>query len=86
MDRSQPRPRPSEVRDQALVELAEGGLTPERLIAMVGGHEDVLYDVVELPYDGADVRAVDWVRELAMAAATQLVTRHHDEGDRPAGA
>jgi hypothetical protein len=84
VDRSQPRPSPSAVRDAALGELAEGRLTVERLIALAGESREVLYDVVELPYEGADVRAVDQVRDLAIAAATQLVSRHHEGGDQPA--
>ncbi len=80
MDRNQSGPCPSALRVQALAELAVGRLTAERLIALADGRVDVLYDVVELPYEDADVDAVDRVRELAMAAATQLVDRHHEEG------
>ena len=81
MDRPPPDRTPSAVREAAIALWRAGDLTPAALAGLVGSDVEVLYDLIELPYDGADVDAVDAVRAAAVEAADTIVaarSRSHD--------
>lgn len=74
-----PRERASSVRASAIARLNRGELSTAGLVELAGGCPDVLYDLIELPYDEDDERAVDRVRAVALEAAGVLHERPAQE-------